>query len=172
MGGQRGARLWRPGCHCRLPSSYKSLSISDRMPKGSHTIAHPVPLTLPPLLHTTKLNPRPAGDRWALNLACATWVGSVGAVGGEVWLMDGRWVVGGLHWAGKTVLPKSSVENICPGSLNWMIQAHPSHDTPTTSRHSPLGPHLLFHALLSYAQWEREEEPDTPHPKPGAPSTA
>lgn len=30
-----------------LPNSHKSLSISDHMPKGSHTTSHPVPQTLP-----------------------------------------------------------------------------------------------------------------------------
>ncbi len=39
--------------------------------------------SLPPL-HTTKLNPPPAGNRWALNLGCASSVSSVGVVRGSL----------------------------------------------------------------------------------------
>lgn len=49
-----------------FPAEVNFGSISNHMPKGSHALGnHPLSSSE---LHITKLNPSPAGNRWALNL--------------------------------------------------------------------------------------------------------
>lgn len=132
-----------------LPNSYKSLSISDHMPEGSHTIARPVPQTLSPLLHTTKLNRPPAGNRWALNLGCAKWVSSVGVAresvgmewrcvqGGDLGVCCGRVTLGGKSRG----LPKSSVEK-------YLLQISQSNDSSPPLADTP-PPHATLSSELA-----------------------